>query len=512
MSRTTYAPALTGAQLAAGLNADFEKIFRGYIKFAEDYGYSPSANAATNTAALQAAVLNGGTIFVRKGIYDMNDTILLDSNTNLIFEPGTKLKKVASYCQVFLNRGALTAEYNTNITIDGLEILTNGNDPSSTLLFGCRAHMGFYCIKNLTITNFKLLDGINLTNAYCFHITRFENLYMDGIQLTHGKDGIDLYNGHHALIQNAILETRDDATALKTIDYPGVIVEIGDVHDITFRNITDRTASGQAVTGQFCRAMNCSWADWESGNMYLIGNLALNNGHLYQVQNCQTTAVEGTVAPTHTIGEVTGADGITWRYKNESTVYHADIYNIRFDQITQTKPRIFFAAELYMSTTYLMAVYPGTEALSKIYNVSVTNGNFVKSESSGFIGSCGNLTDLTLIGNLIDNAETIFSSADAVPEFANSTRIVMVGNILKNTTNFIFYTKAGEAIYLTTSGNVSENELAFGVAGSTLRINGTDLTLGANKRNNLTPEIGDMIKEASGTWIYKAAGWVNLAV
>ena len=78
MSRQTFAIGMTGGGLVNSLNANFLQLYKGYVKNAEDYGFLPSASAAENVAALQSAVLNGGSIFIKAGTYEMSDTVLLD--------------------------------------------------------------------------------------------------------------------------------------------------------------------------------------------------------------------------------------------------------------------------------------------------------------------------------------------------------------------------------------------------------------------------------------------------
>ena len=102
-------------------------------KNAADYGFMPGNDPESNTVALQNAVSGGGTVIVGiPGIYDMSGTILLDSYTTLEFGNGTVIRRVApkkgQCAYAFVNRGAYTRTYNTDITITGLHLLCNGNE------------------------------------------------------------------------------------------------------------------------------------------------------------------------------------------------------------------------------------------------------------------------------------------------------------------------------------------------------------------------------------------------
>ena len=183
------------------------------MKNPKAFGFLPTASADQNVIALQTAVSGGGLIIIdTPGVYELNDTILLDSNTKLICTHGVVFKKVAPYCNVLLNRGALTKEYNENITIDGLEISVNGYEEMPTLVYGLRAQLGFFYIKNLSIKNFICLDGG--PRQFLIYIVTWEHLYIDNVRLAGDKDGVKLNNGHDAVISNLDLTTYDDGIAV----------------------------------------------------------------------------------------------------------------------------------------------------------------------------------------------------------------------------------------------------------------------------------------------------------
>ena len=69
-----------------------------------DYGFAPNA---PNAAALQRALAGGRRIVqvTRPGVYGLDRTVWLDSDTRLIFTPGAVLQKRAAYVHVLASFG-----------------------------------------------------------------------------------------------------------------------------------------------------------------------------------------------------------------------------------------------------------------------------------------------------------------------------------------------------------------------------------------------------------------------
>ena len=97
-----------------------------------DFGFSPTATGLENTAALQQALDQGGTVVVdRPGEYRMAGTVYIGGHTSLEFANNVFLKKVderGPFSHVLLNRGALTKTYDENIVVEGLSVVVNGMD------------------------------------------------------------------------------------------------------------------------------------------------------------------------------------------------------------------------------------------------------------------------------------------------------------------------------------------------------------------------------------------------
>ena len=94
-------------------------------------GFLPNNDAYTNSAALQRAVNEGGTVTVTlEGVYDISETVFIGDGTTLIFEKGVILRRQPSVTgkntPVFINSGCDTNTYNYNIGIIGLHLDCNG--------------------------------------------------------------------------------------------------------------------------------------------------------------------------------------------------------------------------------------------------------------------------------------------------------------------------------------------------------------------------------------------------
>ena len=101
---------------------------------AASYGFLPVKTAAENTVALNAALQGGNKTLVvtQPGTYSLNDTILIDDNTELIFGQGVKIKKDADYYNMFLNRKAYRGEEKLNLNVLDNTVIYN-NKSISTL-------------------------------------------------------------------------------------------------------------------------------------------------------------------------------------------------------------------------------------------------------------------------------------------------------------------------------------------------------------------------------------------
>ena len=138
------------------------------VKYADKYGFLPGNDASANSDALQKCLDGGGKIRVRKtGVYPISKTLFMDSNTDLSFKEGVVLSKALGPDSlgarfVFINRGAITREYDENIRISGLNLRCNGLDSRSgnkldvPTIVGLSCQLAFFYIKNLNINRANL--------------------------------------------------------------------------------------------------------------------------------------------------------------------------------------------------------------------------------------------------------------------------------------------------------------------------------------------------------------------
>jgi hypothetical protein len=511
------------------------------IKYPKTFGFLPEAGADQNVNALQTAVSGGGLIIIdTPGIYELNNTIVLDSNTKLICSPGVVFKKVASYCNVLINRGALTREYNENITIDGLEISVNGHEAMPTLVYGLRAQLGFFCIKNLHIKNFVCADGG--PHQYLMYIVRWEHLFIENVRLAGDKDGIKLNNGHDASIKNLDLTTYDDGLSLCGTDYASTVVEVGDVYDVCYSNVTDHQYKD--IFGRTCLIYTGSWADYANGNEYRSSDFCLNVGKLYQCVNNHGFVGKSSAAPIHNCGIATGTDSISWRYVQECDFYHTDVYNVTFDNCIFEKSGNLIAVWDERSD-FQRNYYPGTEKLSSVWGLSITNCKVHASAQQVLICSMTNLKDVIISNCVLDGLEAVLRIDSSA--YNESMNVSITGCTFRNMKDYLValhdgkkvvdwalpFTKVGAKGYLppdlsaedsglrtqnpitvncTLSGNNYSNSVfKYNVScGAKLRFVNLDLPF--SSFDHLTPLTGDICRHIDGLFVYTSQGWVNLSL
>jgi hypothetical protein len=384
-------------------------------KRAAEFGFSPSAGADANVAALQRALDGGGRVIIDvPGIYDLNATVLLDSNTHLLCSSGVIFRKVAPYCNVLINRGALTREYNDNITIEGLEIHVNGQEAPPTLVYGLRAQLGFFYVRNLTLRNFTCADGKEY--QFLIYIVTWSNLKIQNVRLAGDKDGIKLNNGHNAVIENLDLTTYDDGTSLCGTDYASVVLEVGDVYNVIYRNVIDRQYKN--IFGRTCLIYTGSWTDYADGNQYGAGDFCLHQGRLYQSTNDAGFLAAGAHAPAHETGIVTGADKIAWRFIQRCDFYQTNVYNITFENCIFEKSgniiASFITPEWYYRTIYGIHrnFYPGTEPNSTSWNISINNCKIAGVDPQVLVNLMGNMRDVSINGCVVANPRSTLVNID----------------------------------------------------------------------------------------------------
>jgi hypothetical protein len=495
-----------------------------------DFGFSPSADADTNVAALQAALDRGGVVRIdTPGVYDLNATVIVQSNTKLLCCPGVVFRKVAPYCNVLINRGALTKQYDDNIVIDGLEVRVNGHEAPPSLVYGLRAQLGLHYVRNFTLRNFTCVDGE--AYQYLIYIVTWSHMLIENVRLAGAKDGIKLNNGHDALVRNLDLMTYDDGTSLCGTDYPSTVVEVGDVYNVTYSNVTDHQYKD--IFGRTCLIYTGSWADYKDGNEYQSGDFCINEGKLYQVVNDHGYCAIAGVAPVHGDGVVTGDDTIAWRFIQPCDFYETHVYNITFDHCTFEKSGNLIA-NWKEPGNFQRNFYPGTERNSNCWGVMLNHCRMTGTGPQTLLCLMGNMRDVMIDSCYFDNPRCavihvdqdsfneqlvasirgcLFYDDEDTSRFANhgdEVECPILSRHIADAGKFIAVHHGGEVICHAGGNTYRGPGMDIAITnGSKVRINNTDIPL--KSFAGLTCEPGDVCRGLDGLYAVRAGEWVNVS-
>ncbi|RKX34304.1 MAG: hypothetical protein DRP71_07540 [Verrucomicrobia bacterium] len=328
---------------------------------AADFGFSPDADGTENAEALQRAVDLGGTVTIsRPGVYSLARTVTIGSDTALVFGAGVSVRKVADaglFTQVFLNKGALTRTWDRNISIHGLNLIVNGVDQAVGDIYGLRGQVGFFYIRDLSITRFRCLD-LGATQ-FAIHVCTFEDIIIDDVMVTGDKDGVHLGPGTRFTIRNGVFKTLDDAVALNGHDYASGSPELGWIENGVVENCHD-LADDKDPIGFFCRILAGGWTDWQEGMEVQNSDSVISKGRIYRVQaKPDGTFYQSVTRPTHESGSQV-LDGINWGMVQETITYTAGVRNVTFRDIFLEKPRVAFSIH-FDDGRYSRSYYPGAE-------------------------------------------------------------------------------------------------------------------------------------------------------
>jgi hypothetical protein len=328
---------------------------------ASNSGFSPDATGLENTKALQQVVDRGGTIVVsRPGTYKLGGTVFIGSHTSLVFGHGVFIRKVdekGPFTQVFLNKGALTKNYDSDITIKGLHIIVNDVDHAIGEVYGLRGQLAFFYVKDLRIDRFRCMDlGMS---QFAIHVCTFEDIIIDDVMVKGDKDGVHLGRGRRFTIRNGVFQTFDDAVALNAHDYASGNPELGWIEDGVVENCHDLSDDKEPI-GFFCRILAGGWIDWQPGMVVQNSDSVVSNGRLYRVQaSPDGTVYRSTTRPTHENGRQV-LDKINWGVVQDDVVYSAGVRNVVFRDIFLRKPRIAFSVH-FDTDRFSRSYYPGAE-------------------------------------------------------------------------------------------------------------------------------------------------------
>lgn len=400
----------------------------GVTKNASSFGFLPTKTASENVVALQAAVANGGTILIDfPGTYLVNDTIILESDTTLIFGAGVYISLQADK-RFLLNEGAANRTYDENISIIGLNLISNQRNVISTI-YGLRGYIAFFYIRNLYISHFQLFDGGG--NPFVIHICTFENVVIENIRVEGNKDAVHFGRGSKFVVRHGLFKTYDDPIALNAHDYPSSNPEYGDIVDGLIEDCYDLADSN--TTGYFARLLPGAWVDWFSGmSVHSFGDTVVSEGRIYVTAGTMGSTLISTVKPTFTSGTQTLSDGVTWNMQQDSGVGHsATCRNIHFRNIYLQKDRNTAIDAMLDNSSYSRSYYPNA-VVPVLRNIILENIQISGSVVNLFGGSAP-IDSLKLIDS--DTTRISFGYTSETGLVYPVTNLIMIGNTFRGSGN-----------------------------------------------------------------------------
>lgn len=332
---------------------------------ASNYGVLPSNSGATNRANLQTLLDNGGSIYINvAGTYDFDGTLYIGSDTELFFGKQVYCRKTSDIGGFLLNKGALTKEYDSNITIKGLNLICNSKSGSAmNYVVGLRGQIAFYYINNLIIDGFICKDIPSTT--YCMHLAKWNNILIQNSIFEGEKDGIHLNCGTDATIRHCSFKTNDDPIALNAHDYVTGVPEYSWIENVLVEDCIDR--GNLKGDGRTALILGGSWLDWKSGKSYRHSDtIVATNGYVYRlISSFDLTETVSTISPTHEDGDVQYSDGCTWRFIQKNTIYNVGCRNVVFRNIKIEANRTFGFIFNYDNDGYSRSYYPGAVAVAQ---------------------------------------------------------------------------------------------------------------------------------------------------
>ena len=331
-------------------------------------GFCVANTGEVNARILQAALDNNSLVEIDiPGIYDIGDTIYLNSNNTLIFGDGVQIRRVK--CNgfdgnAFINRGAFTGIADTNITIKGLNLIVNGvestvaSEECTKTVLGLRAHIAFFYIENLVLENITV-TGL-LHKDYGIQICNFKNVTVDTILVEGNKDGIHFGPGDGFVLRNGTFRTGDDPIALNADDYSVSNPTLGEIKNGIIENCRDELWNEKS-DGFFVRILSGSWGDWYSGMKVQHSDSVIYNDKLYRVVMTPSYDEFISINPPDFDSGFKTIDGIRWAKTGYDKVYCSKVSNITFRNLYCERPRGAAVAFSVEQNDYRRGYYEGSD-------------------------------------------------------------------------------------------------------------------------------------------------------
>ena len=385
--------------LGIGISPYFKSSF-SWSNYWAGRGFKPGADASLIVSVLNEALTNHRDVqIIEPGIYEIDNTIWIPSDTTLTWVAGCTIKKStgSNFSHVFANKGMLTLTRNSNITFNGngLRIEVNGIDTYSLTdtaispVLRLRAQFQFYKVDTFIIDDWYIDDGGVNQFGLCFVDCHFG--IISDISVISNKDGIDIISSSDLDFTDIYLKTGDDNFFLG-IGYYSTTPYIADTERITFNDVTLEVFEGAPI-GNGARMYIGSWATWLNGRSYNQNESCVNAGKVYTCATVGPTVAS--VAPTHSSGHITGADGIDWWWVQDGTITEANISDVTFTNlslISNTTP----AYDRNFIQFYNLCVTDGTDGNSIIDNVIFDNASIFAANTKYFLSHKGHVGTVTI--------------------------------------------------------------------------------------------------------------------
>ena len=473
------------AKLDALINGIITINGSGVTKNAASFGFLPNNNADDNVVALKAAVAGGGTILIDyPGVYDINQTIPLESNTLILFGAKVYINKVLfsgkSPKYTFINEGAYRKQWNENIILRGMKMICNGigNGTDGTAgIPGLRGHIAMHYIRNFHLDDFELLDGD--AQSYVVHVCTFENIKITSPHIEGYKDAIHLGNGDCYLIRDGRFKTYDDPIALNCHDYATGQPELGSLTNGLIENCYDLADPDRGTTGYFARILAGAWIDWKSGmTVQQSDTVVASNGKMYRVSNGVTDPVTyytSLTEPSHATGTAT-IDGIKWTMIQDQNVGHSvGVRGLTFRNIYLQKPRPIGISIHFDKDRHSRSYYPNSEIPDQ--DGIVFDGLYQQADIPTLISAVTPLKTVKIINSEIGDTRINLTNINTDGMTYEPVNVLMMGNTFKGKLagQPLISTAAGRTAKVKILGSIKENDSYNPTFGSGVTVISSDL-------------------------------------
>jgi len=218
------------------------------------------------TKVIQGIINQQGIIYFPPGIYRIG-ALTIPSNTTLYLAPGALLKGTDDY---YLNKvnAFLTIQNQENVKIIGQGII----DTNGKIAYSKNGNDGEVKIRAVNIISSKNVEFKDVlfqnSNSWAIHIFLSENFKADNVKIFSGKDGFDPDASKNVEINNAFIQSYDDAIAVKTRSEKASDI----TENVTFKNSIVSSIKSSLKIGTETRAAirnirfeNCDVFDGERG-------------------------------------------------------------------------------------------------------------------------------------------------------------------------------------------------------------------------------------------------------